>query len=255
MTVQDFRSCQKHIRTISDFTKHMQLVIQRRSQPEAPSKDPKKRRRADDERYTERDVVLATNVQIALATKVQDLSSVFRKRQSNYLKRVSTLACSPRMPSSRDVRAELKGYEVQTADLLAASGAGPIKEDPLAALEADESLGRSSLPAAAASSTSPALASSPRQQQALAASRTTTSTAIDDITTRDREITGIAQSITELADLFRDLGGMVIDQGTLLDRIDYNVERMAENVKGAVDELKVATQSVAVVLVSASLHG
>lgn len=187
---------------------------------------------------------MAVNVQIALATKVQDLSAIFRKRQSNYLKRACMFLwtlCSDLMSSWLWFpRTELKGYEVQTADILAASGAGPIKEDPLAALEADESLSRSSL------SNTNTITSPSQQQQSQLMSRTSSlqHSNLEDIQQRDREITGIATSITELSDLFKDLGHLVIDQGTLLDRIDYNVERMSEHVQGAVEELKVATQCV-----------
>ena len=62
------------------------------------------------------------------------------------------------------------------------------------------------------------------------------------MTTRDRELTGIAQSITQLAELFKDLSALVIDQGTLLDSIEYNVEQTAFQMEEAVQELKVATR-------------
>lgn len=127
---------------------------------------------------------------------------------------------------------------MQAADLLAASGAGPIKDDPLLALEADESLSRSSL----ANPSSPISSHSPSQTQTQ--TQVHSNYDLEDIHQRDREITGIATSITELSDLFKDLSHLVIDQGTLLDRVDYNVERMNEHVRGAVEELKVATQYV-----------
>lgn len=39
--------------------------------------------------FTQRDLTMVKNVQIALATKVQSLSSVFQKRQRTYLERES----------------------------------------------------------------------------------------------------------------------------------------------------------------------
>lgn len=36
------------------------------------------------------DLIMAANVQTALATKVQDLSAIFRKKQTEYLRREST---------------------------------------------------------------------------------------------------------------------------------------------------------------------
>lgn len=62
-----------------------------------------------------------------------------------------------------------------------------------------------------------------------------------DLRTRDKELTEIANSIAALAELFKDLSVLVIDQGTLLDSVEYNIEQTAVQMEDAVQELKVAT--------------
>lgn len=80
---------------------------------------------------TKEDRVMIQNVQTALATKVQDASTVFRKKQSNYLKRkfithdsAEILLQSTKHPSC----SELRGYELRNQDILAASGAIAVKD-------------------------------------------------------------------------------------------------------------------------------
>ncbi|GAA5959607.1 hypothetical protein JCM21900_002954 [Sporobolomyces salmonicolor] len=185
----DFRTCQAHIRKIAEQSKS--LLAQRPTDPvDAESK--------------RLELIMAANVQTALATKVQELSTTFRKKQSEYLRL-------------------LKGNEARASALQSRSA-----EDPLASLAEDEQYSRSVL--------SPTTASLAQQQLF---SPSTSTSAVD---RRDAEIHAIAQSITDLADLFKDLSSLVLDQGTLLDRIDYNVEQMSTEVKGAVEELKTATR-------------
>ncbi|GAA5948021.1 hypothetical protein JCM10213_007024 [Rhodosporidiobolus nylandii] len=185
----DFRTCQSCIRRIAEQSKS--LLAQR----------PVDAVEAEAKRI---DLIMAANVQTALATKVQELSTTFRKKQAEYLR-------------------QLKGNESRAAELQSRTA-----QDPLASLADDESYSRSVL-----SPATPSLA----QQQLF--SPTVSSSAIDQ---RDAEIHAIAQSIADLADLFKDLSSLVIDQGTLLDRVDYNVEQMSTDVKGAVEELKEATR-------------
>jgi hypothetical protein len=64
-SVQDFRTCHKHIQRIAQIAKTM----------------------ATEPKTTQRDLLMAQNVQTAMATKVQELSSTFRKKQSVYLQR------------------------------------------------------------------------------------------------------------------------------------------------------------------------
>ncbi|GAA5910206.1 hypothetical protein JCM6882_001772 [Rhodosporidiobolus microsporus] len=185
----DFRTCQTHIRRIAELSKSL---LARRPVDAAD---------AEAKRI---DLIMAANVQTALATKVQDLSTTFRKHQAEYLR-------------------QLKGNESRAAELQSRTA-----QDPLASLADDENYSRSVL--------SPATPSLVQQQLF---SPTVATSAVEQ---RDAEIHAIAQSIADLADLFKDLSSLVIDQGTLLDRIDYNVEQMSTEVKGAVEELKTATK-------------
>ncbi|GAA94180.1 hypothetical protein E5Q_00828 [Mixia osmundae IAM 14324] len=146
------------------------------------------------------DIVVIQNVRTALASKLQDVSSVFRKRQSNYLK-------------------QLKGYELRNQDLYAATGQNESASTQ-AAVDDDVKLSQNEL-----------------QSQSLFMREEEQTAAIQQ---RDQEIANIARSITDLADLFKDLSSIVIDQGTMLDRIDYNVEQMAVDVKASVEELQTA---------------
>jgi syntaxin 16 len=149
------------------------------------------------------DEVMAKNIQVALASRVQEVSATFRKKQSSYLNRLRQLGGfeSPIGRSSTPVQ-------------------NPYSDPALMESEVDKRLGQSALQQTA--------------QKRLHRNDTV-------IAQREQEINDIAQGIIELADIFRELQAMVIDQGTMLDRIDYNVERMATDVKGAEKELVVAT--------------
>ncbi|CEQ42335.1 SPOSA6832_04138, partial [Sporobolomyces salmonicolor] len=73
---QDFRTCQAHIRKIAEQSKS--LLAQRPTDPvDAESK--------------RLELIMAANVQTALATKVQELSTTFRKKQSEYLRHLADL--------------------------------------------------------------------------------------------------------------------------------------------------------------------
>ncbi|GAA6012795.1 hypothetical protein JCM11491_002564 [Sporobolomyces phaffii] len=192
----DLRSCQNHIRKIAEQS---QQLLRDVSNP-ATGTSPESKRT---------ELLMAANVQTALATKVQTLSTTFRKKQSEYLRL-------------------LKGNESRSGSISMGGGS-----DPLASLAEDERQSRSVLSPNSTSSTTPSLA----QQQLFSPTLSQS-----EIATRSTEISSIAQSITELADLFKDLNSLVIDQGTLLDRIDWNVEQMATEVKSAVGELQQATR-------------
>ncbi|KAM0800915.1 SNARE domain-containing protein [Usnea florida] len=147
------------------------------------------------------DETMARNIQISLASRVQEVSAGFRKKQSNYLKKLRTLG----------------GL---TFDRTAAPSQNPYTDPSMMESETDKSFSQSTL------------------QQTSMKRLNTNDVAIAQ---REREIEDIAQGIIELADIFKELQGMVIDQGTMLDRIDYNVENMSVNVKAADKELNVAT--------------
>ncbi|KFA64725.1 hypothetical protein S40285_05289 [Stachybotrys chlorohalonatus IBT 40285] len=155
---------------------------------------------------TNAEETMAKNIQISLATRVQDASSHFRKKQSTYLRKLRGMggfgSLSPGEQPSTPQPSSYLDPSLQESD-------------------ADRSFSQSTLQAAS--------------QQKLLHSNDTA------IAQREREIEDIAQGIIDLSDLFRDLQTMVIDQGTMLDRIDYNVERMNADVKGAEQELKVAS--------------
>lgn len=149
---------------------------------------------------------MAKNLQISLATRVQEASASFRKKQSAYLKKLRDMG-----GLGNFAPADRSSTPQPSLDM-----------DPsLQESDADRSFSQSTLQAAS-------------QQRLLHTNDAA-------IAQREREIEDIAQGIIELSDLFRDLQNMVIDQGTMLDRIDYNVERMYEDVKGADQELKIAS--------------
>ncbi|GAA5862357.1 hypothetical protein JCM3774_002490 [Rhodotorula dairenensis] len=187
----DFRTCQSHIRRIAEQSQSL-LAVRPRDPVEAEMK--------------RIDLIMAANVQTALATRVQELSTTFRKKQADYLR-------------------QLKGNESRAVELQTKA-----VYDPLFALADDEQTSRNALAPG-----TPSLA----QQQLFAPSSLEATDAVD---RRNAEIHSIAQSIADLADMFKDLSSLVIDQGTLLDRVDWNVEQMNTEVKGAVEELTQATR-------------
>jgi syntaxin 16 len=148
---------------------------------------------------------MAKNIQISLATRVQDASANFRKKQSAYLKKLRGMGGMGALTPSERASTPQPGSYIDPS----------LQES-----DADRSFSQSTLQAT--------------QQRMLHSNDAA-------ISQREREIEDIAQGIIELSDLFRDLQNMVIDQGTMLDRIDYNVERMNTDVKGAEKELKVAS--------------
>ncbi|RMZ74951.1 hypothetical protein DV737_g5576, partial [Chaetothyriales sp. CBS 132003] len=150
------------------------------------------------------DEIMAANIQMALAARVQEASAAFRKKQSNYLRKL-------RQMGGFDSPALRSATPVQNA----------YSDPALLDSETDKSLSQATM-----------------QQTGMKLLQHSNDAVI---VQREREINDIAHGIIELADIFRDLQAMVIDQGTMLDRIDYNVERMATDVKGAEKELVVAT--------------
>lgn len=155
---------------------------------------------------TRAEEVMAKNIQISLAARVQEASAGFRKKQSNYLKKLRGLSQPSGMMSPNPDRA---------------STPSNYMDPSLLDSETDKSFSQSTL------------------QSSMAQKQLHSNDAA--IVQREREIEDIAQGIIDLSDLFRDLQSIVIDQGTMLDRIDYNVERMAVDVKEADKELNVAS--------------
>ncbi|KAL8887045.1 MAG: hypothetical protein Q9215_005334 [Flavoplaca cf. flavocitrina] len=150
------------------------------------------------------DETMARNIQISLASRVQEVSAGFRKKQSNYLKKMRLL-----------------GGMTAPMDRTSSTTQNPYTDPSMIESETDKSFSQSTLQMAA-------------QQKRINSNDAA-------IAQREREITDIAKGIIELADIFKDLQTMVIDQGTMLDRIDYNVEKMNTDVKEADKELVIAT--------------
>ncbi|CEJ54576.1 Putative SNARE protein TLG2/Syntaxin 16 [Penicillium brasilianum] len=146
---------------------------------------------------------MAKNIQISLASRVQESSARFRKKQSTYLKKL------------RDLEGLSTPFDRSPTPVQ-----NPFTDPSLMESEVDKSFSQTML--------------MQTQQRA-----TGQNDAV--IAQREREINDIAKGIIELSDIFRELQTMIIDQGTMLDRIDYNVERMGTEVKAAEKELKVAT--------------
>ncbi|KAL1987485.1 hypothetical protein VTN96DRAFT_3412 [Rasamsonia emersonii] len=146
---------------------------------------------------------MAKNIQISLASRVQEASARFRKKQSTYLKKL------------RELEGMASPFDRSTTPVL-----NPYSDPSLMESDADKSFSQTTL--------------QQTSQKMVGANDAA-------ILQREREINDIAKGIIELSDIFRELQTMIIDQGTMLDRIDYNVERMATEVKAADKELKVAT--------------
>lgn len=157
---------------------------------------------------TKEDETMARNLKISLASRVSEVSTTFRKKQTAYLKKLRSLGG---MSASLDSRAGTPNV-----------AANPYTDPALQDSELDRSSAQSTL-----------------LQTAQVRRRTGVHDAA--IEQREREIEKIAQGVIDLSNIFQDLQSMVIDQGSLLDRIDYNVERTAEHVKAADKELNVAT--------------
>lgn len=147
---------------------------------------------------------MAKNLQISLASRVGDISGLFRRKQAAYLRKMRAL----------------DGFDI-SLDPPTTSSYNPYIDPSLMESESDRTSAQSTL-----------LQTKQKQRGALQDSV---------IQQREREIEQIAQGIIDLANIFQDLQAMVIDQGTMLDRIEYNIERTRVEVKAADKELKIAT--------------
>jgi syntaxin 16 len=157
---------------------------------------------------TKEDETMACNLKMSLASRVSEVSTTFRKKQTAYLKKLRSLGG---MSASLDSRAGTPSV-----------AANPYTDPAMQDSESDRSSAQTTL-----------------LQTAQVRRRTGVYDAA--IEHREREIEKIAQGVIDLSNIFQDLQSMVIDQGSLLDRVDYNVERTAEHVKAADKELNVAT--------------
>jgi len=147
---------------------------------------------------------LKKNIQVSLATKVQDLSQLFRKAQSTYLSKL------------RNMESQMNNSLIK-ADSFST-------EEPVAGFEDDKE-------------DNDLIYVSNSQLQLLEENSTD-----HIVSAREKEINEISKSINELLGIFRELQTMVIDQGTILDRIDYNIEQVDTNMENATVQLTKATK-------------
>jgi syntaxin 16 len=184
---RNFTTCQNRIRRIDA------MLNEQRSH--APSGE-----------IPQADETMARNLKISLATRVGEVSTTFRKKQSAYLKKLRTLG----------------GMNTPIDRASTPLASNPYTDPAMMESETDRSAAEGTL---------------------LQAAQVRRRTGVHDaqIEHREREIEKIAQGVIDLSNIFQELNSMVIDQGTILDRVDYNVERTAEHVKAAEKELVVAT--------------
>nr|CAD7402051.1 unnamed protein product [Timema cristinae] len=151
---------------------------------------------------------LSFNVVSSLVATLQELSALFRKSQSSYLKKLNSREERSRQYFSTplDLPAEWEvDNDVDNIDLLFEVGA---------------------------TSHSRVLT----QTQLLLLEEENTQTAAR----REQEVRQIVKSIVDLNDIFKDLSHMVADQGTILDRIDYNIETTQVQVQQGYQQLQKA---------------
>ncbi|KWU45095.1 t-SNARE, partial [Rhodotorula sp. JG-1b] len=155
----DFRTCQSHIRRIAEQSQSL-LANRPRDPVEAELK--------------RIDLIMAANVQTALATRVQELSTTFRKKQADYLR-------------------QLKGHESRAVEMQTKAA-----YDPLFALADDEQ-----------TVSTPSLA----QQQLFAPSTLAATDAIDrrnaEIHSIAQSIADLADMFKDLSSLVIDQGTLL----------------------------------------------
>jgi len=148
---------------------------------------------------------LKKNIQMSLATKIQDLSQLFRKTQSTYLSKL------------KNIESKMNNTLIKTDSYNSKKSITGFEDDD----DDDDDL----------------LYLSNSQLQLMEENSTD-----QIISTREKEINEISKSINELLGIFRELQTMVIDQGTILDRIDYNIEQVDTNMENATVQLTKATK-------------
>uniref|UniRef100_A0A1B6EA29 t-SNARE coiled-coil homology domain-containing protein n=3 Tax=Clastoptera arizonana TaxID=38151 RepID=A0A1B6EA29_9HEMI len=152
---------------------------------------------------------LSYNVTSSLVSSLQELSGLFRKLQSSYLKRIN----------SREERSR-QYFDVG------------LDNDPFE-WELDSDV--SNIDRAFSLSTSDGQRLQP-QTQLLLLEEENTKEAVQ----RDQEVKQIVKSIVDLSDIFKDLAHMVTEQGSILDRIDYNIEQTQIKVHQGYQQLQKA---------------
>lgn len=155
------------------------------------------------------DARVRRNVQIRLATDLQAASLVFRRMQTEHLRRKREHS-DPLSPGA-GVGAQDGGLRVQGGGL----GAGHFQDGGMQAQGGGHG-----------------------HFQDISLMEQGASEA--EVRRREKELSLIAGSVEDLAQIMKDLSTLVIEQGTVLDRIDYNVEHVQADVVRGVEELKKA---------------
>ncbi|KAM9964643.1 hypothetical protein ACTFIW_004416 [Dictyostelium discoideum] len=143
--------------------------------------------------FTAEDIKIKKNVQQSKSAKLQSLSVLFRRKQSNYLKALGKRSNS-------------------FTDLYNKSG--------LAKEEEEEEEGNQLL--------QEIFDFTDEQKQIVRLMEI-------EISSRDKEIRNLLESINDLTQLFQDISLLVAQQGTILDRIDYNLNETESMVIDATD--------------------
>ncbi|EAL69188.1 t-SNARE family protein [Dictyostelium discoideum AX4] len=148
--------------------------------------------------FTSEDIKIKKNVQQSKSAKLQSLSVLFRRKQSNYLK-------------------ALRKRSNSFTDLYNKSGLAKEEEEEEGEGEEENQLWQEI-----------EFDFTNEQKQIVKLMEI-------EISSRDKEIRNLLESINDLTRLFQDISLLVAQQGTILDRIDYNLNETESMVTDATD--------------------
>eukprot|EP01064_Diplonema_japonicum_P032827 TRINITY_DN628_c0_g1_i1.p2 TRINITY_DN628_c0_g1~~TRINITY_DN628_c0_g1_i1.p2 ORF type:complete len:313 (+),score=97.20 TRINITY_DN628_c0_g1_i1:989-1927(+) len=138
------------------------------------------------------------NVQLAIATQLNELSKDFRTMQRNFLKaEKDRRGKSLLAPSEEALRWEQEDQLQMKQEALKLKNKN-LTDEQIEMLKLNEEL----------------------------------------VGQRDQELNDIMKNLTDIHEMFTDLSAMVISQGTMLDRVDQNITKAHDSVSRGVKELK-----------------
>ncbi|KAJ4839496.1 Syntaxin-43 [Turnera subulata] len=146
------------------------------------------------------------NVQRSLATDLQSLSMELRKKQSNYLKRLS--------------QQKEEGQDGVDLEMNLNGSRSTMDDDNFDDMVFNE-----------------------RQMAKIKKSEAFTLEREREIQQASDSLNLVVESVNELAQIMKDLSVLVIDQGTIVDRIDYNIQNVATTVEEGLKQLQKAERS------------